>query len=406
MPSAVSSSASPIVEIELLSGGQTIALTPHNHFQSLQITERALGSFHGFVTLFDPEFEALEDVFLQAGSDRFMRIRWSWDELGLNAANVPTITGFIVKYTPVFEPHGVVLTAEILSGNLKDSMIDRRVRSFPEQTLISDMVQTIADERGWTAFIEPTVQQWPEPINSSGESDPKFIKTILRKKAKNAAGEGGYVCYFDIEDRFHFHTPGFAAEGPIRVKTYVVARDNSGEVVSFEPTDASFFAATLGAGKTLFRSSSSVDGAATLAEGDSETGIRDAGVRLDPTAEAVPDYGDGVMSVHDLHARHDVELETAAQARYDDMRKFVYPARMVVLGTHDVRTLDFVNVQYIKADGQPHYLSGQFRVMEVIHQLDMSGWRTVLDLARSGRDPSQGTVSRSGRGTLVPTPVT
>lgn len=405
MPSSVSSSAAPIVEIELLSGGQSISLTPHNHFQSLQLTERALGSFHGFITLFDPEYEVLEDIFLQAGGDRFMRIRWSWDELGLNAANVPTITGFIVKYTPVFEPHGVVLTAEILSGNLKDSMLDRRTRSFPAQTLISAMVQSIADERRWTAFIEPTTQQWPEPINSHGESDPKFIARTLRQKALNAAGEGGYMCYFDCEDRFHFHTPGFPADGSVRVKEYVVARDNSGEVVSFEPTDASFFAATLGAGKTLFRASSSVDGAATAKEGDPEVGVADAGVRLDPTAEAVPDYGDGVMSVHDFHARHDVELVTAAQARYDDMRKFVYPARLTVLGTHDVRTLDFVDVQYIKADGQPHYLSGQFRVMEVIHQVDMSGWKTILDLARSGRGPASGTVSRSGKGSLTPSPI-
>ena len=402
MPSAVSSNPSLVMEIELISGGTVVSLTPHNHFQSFQITERALGSFHCFITLFDPDYEELEELFLQAGSDRFLRIRWNWAELGLSAANVPTITGFIVKYTPTFEVNGVVLTLEVLSGNLKDAMIDRRTRSFPAQTLISNMVQRIADDRGWSAFIEPTVQQWPEPINSSGESDLKFIAHMLRPKAVNTNGESGYLCYFDCEDNFHFHTPSFPAAGAIRTKEYIFARDNAGEVVSFEPTDASFFAAQLGAGKSLFRASNSQAAAPTAVEASVEGGVLNQGTRLDPDASSIPDYGEGIMSVHDFQARHDEELEAATRSRYDDMRKFFYPARMVVLGTHDVRTLDFVNVQYIKANGQPHYLSGQFRVMEVIHQVDQGGWKTSLDLARSGVDPRAGTVTKGATATLTP----
>lgn len=401
MPSQVSSNVAPVVQIELISGSTVIPILTHHYFQSLEITERAVGSFHGVVQLFDPTYDFLEGLVLAAGSDRFIRLRWGWDELGLSAANVPTVTGFIVKYTPEFMPHGIQLTIELISGNAKTSMLDRLVRSFPEQTRVSDIVQAIADERGWTAFIEGTDKPWPEPLSSAGESDVAFIKALV-SKALSPSGEGGYVFYFDVQDRLHFHTTSFAAEGSVRSKQYIVARDNAGEVLSFAPSDSSFFAAMLGAGKSVFRATTSTEAAAIASEATVETGLNNSGTRIDPSASAWPDFGSGIQSFINFVTRHKDELDANARARYEEMRRITYPAKMETIGTHDLRVLDFVDVQYIKPDGQPHYLSGQFRVLSLKHRVDAQGWRTEFDLARSGRDPGAGTVPLSGASTLQP----
>lgn len=392
------------VEIDFITGGRSIRIPSQNFFQALDVEAVSDGAWTGTLTLYDKDGEFLEDLLIGAGIDRYVRVRFNWQDDGLDRA--PIYQGLVAVPQHVFLPDGIILNLELTAQPVIEAVADRRPRAFREGLTISEMVRAIASDRGWavtdyfgTPTIEDTVDPMTEPFSAVGESDVAFIKNQLRKQAVNADGVGGYRFYFDPQGACHFHTDNFIRP---RVKRYVYSRASDGEIIMFSPSETSYLAQIGGAGNAQFRSAASLPGSQVAKESSVESGLADGGQNVEATSTAVPDIGDGVSAILNITARDVEELERVANDRRTRMSQMHITAEMDVLGTHDVRVMDYVEVLYLKGNGRPHYLSGRYKITKHRHRVDNTGWRTTFSLSREGVLPQPGTVSRTGVRTVNP----
>ena len=378
------------IEMTLFSGGTAVPLRSDQFFQSLEIEEVSGGSWIGTLVLFDREGDFLESLVIAAGLDRYLKLRFGRGDA------FPTepleYEGGIVTYEPTFEPHGITLTIELVARPVLPSMADKKIRSFESGLLVSEMVEQIADDRGWEAFIEPTNEGVAEPFSSTGESDLQFISEQLRPQAVNAAGEGGYVFFFDEKNQMHFRTPDYLSP---EVHAFTYARAIAGDVISFAPADVSLFGKLMGGGNTSFGGAGSLLGSSTQRTSSVVGGVGSGGSPVQSDSGAKADYGTGTHAYVDLATRDPAELARLAQARFDEFRRYEYQGVLQVHGTHRVRMTDYVQIDYVKSDGRLHYLSGRFQVFRRKHTVDTSEWVTEYEVLRSGIANVEGTVSVS-----------
>lgn len=370
-------------EMALTSGGVTTPIRADQFLQNIEMEVVSAGGWRATITLFDPQGDFLENLVIAAGRDR--EFTFSFGRGPRYPEDNREFTGFIAFYKPQFEPNGVTLQLDLVPRNVADAVLDRQLRGFQEGQRISDIVEQIAAARGWNVLIngrstiEPTVDVMKEPFASNGESDFQFVYRMLRPQARNASGEGGYLCYVDGQDVVHFHTPNYL--GPVS-HTLRYLRDGSGDVISFSPSDASIFGALMGGGNSVFGGISSFDGAATEVASSTTEGVDGQGSPVESDGGSRLDLGAGVHAYFDISTRDPEELKRLAQDRYDTFRRQSFQADLEIVGTHRLQPLDFANVEYIKNDGRAHYLSGRFQVYKVIHTVNNGEWTTAYETAR------------------------
>lgn len=402
---APNSNASPIASIEIEADGRVTNIVANDFLQAIEIEASTNSAWTGQIRLYDRGGDRLEDVTIGSGSLPTVRFRFNWQEFGLQ--NAPLFEGIVQKPSFVWLPDGILITWEIMARQALLPVLDRKTRSFEEGALISDIVRQIAADRGWPTTdergnptIEDTATSIDHPFNTSDESDVKFIQQQLREQAVNADGVGGYAFYFDTIGAVHFHTANFTRP---RVKRYVFGRDGGGEVIQFSPANTGVFAAILGAGKSVVRSTSSLDATQTATDGGVSDGLDGEGDVIAADAIAVPDLGNGVAASMNINARDSAEMLRLAKDRRERASRLQYTADLDVSGTHDVLLFDYINVQYIRRNGQPHFLSGNFLVQKIKHRYDNSGWVTTFGLTRAGLQPNVGgTVARQPAKTITP----
>lgn len=395
------------VEIDFITGGRQIRVPAQDYFQALDFEVPDEGAWKGTLTLYDKDSAFLEDLLIGAGVDRNVRVRFNWTELGLR--NAPLFTGFILTPQHAFLPDGIILNLELTATVVGTAAADKRTRSFREGMRVSEIVRAIARDRGWNTVdfagkptIEDTVGELSEPFSTVDESDLRFIREQLLKHAINADGDADYRFYVDQTNAVHFHTYDFLAP---RTKQFDFARGGDGEVLLFAPSETSYLAQIGGGGNAKFRSSSSLDGSEIAQEGTVRAGVEGDGDRVDSTSTSVRDLGDGVSSIQPITARDLEELQRVARTRRAAFSKYHISADMDVLGSHDLRTLDYVDFRYLKRTGGEHYLSGKYQIRKLRHRLDNTGWRTTYALSRSGIQPQQGTLTRTSSRTTNPQPI-
>lgn len=379
-----------VMELEIDSGNRTFQIPAQEFVQSFEIESSTKSAYSGSITLFD-EGDTLENLFIVSGLNRRVRFRWNWSDLGL--ANAPLFVGSILRYTPTFMPQGIQFVLEIVPSSLLSTVVDKRVRSFPAGTIISDIVRQIADERGWpttdvrgSPTIEATGLSIDQPFSTTDESDVAFINNQLRKQAVNAAGVGGYNFYFDTFGAVHFHTKSFL---PTKLKRYLFGRDSGGEVISFTPTDTSLLAMTAGGGNALFRGQSSINAAPVAKDATSTGGLEEQPEVVEESSTAVPDYGETLHAAVNIMTRDADELDRLAKDRRERARDLYFMAELQVVGTHDVELFDYTQIDYIRRNGQPHYMSGRFRTIKIQHSYSSGGWITTFGASRDGLPPNQ-----------------
>lgn len=393
-----------VVDLELEVGGRSVRIPAHEFVESFDIESSITAAYSGTITLFDSG-DTLENLFLVGGLDRKVRLRWHWSDVGIEKS--PPFVGTIIRYTPTFMPQGIQFVLEIVPGSLLEAVTNIRVQSFAEGMLISDIVQQIADERGWITTdergnptIEPVGISINQPFSITDESVVKFIDKTLRPQAVNQAGVGGYTFYFDTFGAMHFHTRGFI---PPRQKSYLFARDSAGEVMLFTPTDTNALALIAGAGNTTFRGQSSLDAAPAVKDATIATGLEDQPEVVDESATAVMDYGQNIQAIVNLFGRDALELDRLAKDVRERAKRLFFKAEMQVIGTHDVQLFDMVDVTYLRKNGQPHYLSGRFNVTKIQHSYSSGGWLTTFGMYRDGMQPEvKGTQTRQNVVTISP----
>lgn len=393
-----------VIDLEITSGTRTFKIPTQEFLQEFTIESSTTAAWAGSITLFD-EGDVLEDLFLIAGINRGVNLRWNWSDFGLEDA--PLLRGSILRYTPTFMPQGIQFVLEIIPALLLNTVLDKRIRAYPPGSLISDIVEQIANERGWptvdfrgNSTIEPTGLSVDQAFSTTDESDVKFISQQLLPQAVNAAGVGGYSFYFDTYGAVHFHTKAFL---PPKMKRYTFARDIAGEVLAFTPSDTSALAMLAGGGNLVVRSQSSLDAAQTAKDGTVDGGLEGDPEIVEETSTAVVDYGDTLHSSINVMTRDAEELSRVAKFQRERAKDYFFLAELQAIGTHDTEPFDYLDVQYVRRNGQPHYMSGRFRTLKVQHSVSTAGWNTTFGLSRDGLQPQgEGTINRNNVVTIAP----
>jgi hypothetical protein len=389
----------PAGNVTLLSAGQTIDLPFHEYLMDMDVEVVSKSSWTGRLKLFDHQGDRLEQIIIAAGHDRDIDVQWGWADPTNNFQR--QFHGSVMGYALEFMPHGSVVNFEVVSRSAFSQVIDRRIRSFQEGQRVSDIVREIAQSRGWTVQIEDSVGFIEQPFNSKGESDLNFILEQLLPHAVSEQGSD-FLCYFDEADVFHFHSPFFGT--PVQ-HSYNFTRDASGDVIMFSPQDNQLFGALFGGGNSLYSSPTSLQGGQAEQQTAQGAGLNGQGAPAAVDASAQVDLGAGVHSYNNIVARDPAEVERLTRARYAEYRRKAFKANLRVHGTHRVRVSDYVNVDFTKTDGTPHYLSGNFLVLRVKHTVGVGlGWTTEFEMQREGIEALPGTVPLAVTQTVSPQP--
>ena len=447
---------------------QDIQIPAHEYLQSLSVEMLTGGAWSGALTLFDPNTGYLENLILAAGTSRDIIFRWGYttDEDGndIPISKLRAFRGHIVKYEPTFAQEGTTLVLQMVHAGFVDAVInnaDDKVRSWPGEMSASDIVLDIARRRGWQEFqvdasgslsisiinrrtVEPTDGPIGEAVTmKKGMDDATFIRQVLIPLARNADNVGGYLFgvaphHYGEGSVVYFQTPNYLgtsatpaataavskAKLPIQ-KTYTVARDQMGEVISFAPSDDKFFASVLGSGNVTYVGLDSFKGSQEIITVSEIDGVPGSKRSIHQDAEYTTEIGSEKIRATYLSARTAKELERMAAAKYDRLRDHQYKADLEVLGTHDIRVFGHIEVNYFRfaetligtdevvpvtAFGRPtttaqriartqrplvkHYLSGVYRVDSVAHEVSTSGWTTRAELFRTGHGDAEGAVEQ------------
>lgn len=375
-----------VAEMDIILPGRTISIPVQQFVQDFQFETNVRQAFTGSITLFD-EGDTLENLLLVGGQYRQVRMRWNWESQGL--LNAPNIYAAILTYTPTFNTEGITFSFDLIPSAAAAANLAKRSLAFPEGTKISDIARQIANDRGWKTTdkrgrntIEETQAPLSQPFNSTDESDLKFLNSLI-PFATNLGGNSGYRMFFDLYNVFHFHTAALFSE-TASVKSYVFGKDGSGEVISFAPSDTSTLAFIAGAGNSVYRSQSSLDGTQTAKAGTTDGGLDREPDPIEASSASVPDHGNETHSVLNIVSRDSTELANRAKFYRDRALNAMVVAELQVVGTHDLDVFDYCDVQYIRRNGQPHYMSGKYQVNGITHNYNNGAWTTTFALTRHG----------------------
>lgn len=396
MPSnPVDSHSNIIADLTLLVGGVAYDIPAHEFVQSLEVDSAADGAWLARLVLMDAR-EELEDLLVAAGQKGKLLFRWGWDGPGGIEA-LPLYTSSVFSYRPTFTPQGAQYELSLLPDLHIASILDRRVRGWPEGTELSSIVRAIAKARGYSTkddrgreTVQATKTLLPDALSQMGETDIKFMRDYVVPYAVDEQGRGGFQVFVDRGNALHFHNDYFV---PTELAArYVAYRDVMGEVIEFSPDNAAIFASMVGAGSTVYQGADSDGGvrAEVLTDlykgvpGVANTVLEDAGSRVD--------LGKKTHARVSFYERDPVLFAARVASQYAMMSRLAYTARLVVRGTHAVQAGDYVAVDYFRRNGTKHYLSGNFLVKKVLHHWSCSGWTTDFDLVRDGLSDVTGTV--------------
>jgi hypothetical protein len=429
-PQPQTDSYAPLVRdlmIKMPSETVFLRLPTYNCYRGLTL-EVGAGAAHGTLELFfdstastdvlrqeDPEFEDSQGRTLASMADAMympvntlFKTRWHWDRDGNYPARAITYTLSVTKVLPTFTPNGVGLTLEVTQAvldtdgvptiALQAMILNKDDNTMPRKWAAgkkaSEIVAEIATYMKWVApVIETSEGTLDEMAIPADQTYMTFIRDTLLPRTVNSRKER-YVFYFDTSNVLHFHSARNASPGVLR-RAYRMFRDQKGEVISFDPADATLFTSLAGS-QSVMESFDSTTGTATHRVADASTGVDGAGVGRTVTGEEgyIPKVesqkADGTRvakptAVVPVRGRNDAESASLASTIHAALREVNYEATLVVRGTHKVHVLDFIQFEYYQSavtTVQPHYMSGIFQVLGMTHNVDEGGWTTTFKVFR------------------------
>lgn len=394
-------------------GNATVVELPsHRYFQSGQVQFTDSVGWVATLVLFDPSGGGLEDVLLASGRDRYLRFWWGFEEDTIDAQPI-RYRGAIVKIQPAFSTEGTTLTLELTTAELADDALNKTTKAVEPGRIFSveegdkpGVVQEIAAEQKWK-FSAETVQDvlstFTEGRTSDGnETAVSFISRLAKEVVTDK--DRNLEVFFDRAGLFHCHDRSY---WKIESPHYVFARSGFGSVISFEPSDTSFFTMIKGSGNTTFTGFLSAAGE-RLEKLATQAGLDGALQVLLPDGKYVTDHGEGKHSRIYMTARNQAILEAKVKNLHAELANFTYTATMVVVGTHRLQKGGHVEVTYLKPDSTPHYLSGIFFITRVQQDFGVdTGWTTTVELSRQGRgvDANAVALNVTATETIETTPV-
>lgn len=369
--------------VEILINGVPIDVS--SYFQELTFTEHTVGSGEGQLQLFDRDWDVLEAFLYDAGANAPVDFRFGFE------GRVPDFWFRLLVgiYTPTFRTNqGTILDIELFdSGALLNASVSED-KGYPldQYPRISDIVAEIAERNGWVPVIEKT-KPHTRPFTQDGIPDTQFMLHELLEKARNEQGAGGYHCFIYRNKELHFHTATYQNRQEANVyAVYNVGRDWDGEVLEFSPDDQQVAAAAMGGRDTNFEIMDPKKRRFTVVRkraGQSEQAIVGGG-KVDPFRYFGNRNKNNVINRWITRPfENPDELETYASHRTAKFQQGQFGATLNIMGDPYIRPLQFVTVNVIKSDGQPHARwSGNFFINEITHNITAGRFTTSLDLTR------------------------
>jgi len=400
LPKNITDSHSPFVAEFIFNNGSRGAknILPQQYLQSMELTLKGDSGWTGKVVFFDEHGGALENLVLTSGEERTLQFRFGWDNTG-GIAKQPQWIGKIIRYVPVFTAEGVELTFEMVDKVIGTTVATKEVRKFKENMTASDIFKEIANARGWATQDEfgPTVEDCEykitTPMSTDNESDIRFIREQLIPLTNNQDGKG-FQFYVDRDNIAHFHSRDFLLVTGSRSRhiaaDYLCSKDAMGEVISFAPSDNLFESILQGGGEAEVSGVDSLKGTLVKKTSRANQGPDNVKLTLKNDAQFTPEKPKGTHYRGNVVCRTPEELETKFKSQWTLLQQSTFKADLAVRGTHAVRLYDYVNVRYLKRDGQQHYMSGVFLTNGVQHTIDSGGWKTDFKLIREGTKQTQG----------------
>lgn len=385
-------------------------------FESLHMTVTSRGAWTGQLVLFDRTSDFLLSLLSTEGFGRLVQIQWGWDD-GRGIDIYPTYFGQWVSFLPEVTAEGMHLTFELASLIMPDQAVKKVNRRFHVGAQISEIVRFIAEEREWESvdrFGRDTIQVTPnarltEPlIQDMRETDFQFIIDRLLPRAAPESG-GPFYFFVDPYNIVHFHQAHFLPEQQ-RVR-YFFGQDAMGSVIEFAPSDLRWVMSVLGAGTAEFRGVDSLTGQ-KLRLGSTDLGglpdlresVEAGGENLTPVFPEAASENPPISAVRSVVARTEADFIQKVRALYAKLRRLAYQASLTVRGTHAVLPVETIRVVYLPASGDTlHFLSGNFTVVRVEHDVGAGGWQTRMEMVRVGVSPTPAT-SPIGNSDKIPSP--
>lgn len=337
------------------------------------------------LTFTDPRVDAKEDVILRGKDDVTLQFGWRGQ-----AAALPVTTpkaSRILSYKTKLELNASKIK---VYGSDRSTLIneDVKCRAFSNMR-ISEMVEQIASENGFSPFVDKTDQVLT--LRQIWLSDIQFIKFILLPRARAETGRAEYEFYIRDGTELHFRNADYAAN--IR-KKYVYG-NSTGSVLDFNCDFNGPAAAHLGGGK-LTATGFDISNKKLISVNVSAENTPEKEVLGAKTPQSQASIG----RMFALPFRTQGEVQDWASHRYYTASKLNNSAVLKLIGDPEVRAGDIIDFEYYKPfTGEPHQASGRYKVQKLLHEMSFgkdsgSGFTTTLLLVRrdmkKGDQPSVG----------------
>ncbi|WJZ23502.1 baseplate protein [Listeria phage LIS04] len=325
-----------------------------NFLQSLQLTRRAesIGEFEiVMVDLQDLDLEAKLIQAIQSPELNPISFQYGW---GLSPGKMSTwYKGTLISYNAQFLPNlGLTLTLRGIVSEKFGLEITKTYRGMR----ISDIVQQIADDEGWTMTKIDETEEFSEEreFHQQNQTSIEFIRQTLVPEANKeefpvrffhstTAGEG-MTCSFVKTD----------PQNPTVTSSefnFMLNSGNFGNVISFSPN---YEGAQLAALNTQigFVDRETNDMVVYQNQGSNIAGSDKLLPQNIPYGATTPDMMGSILQNH-----------------WYGKNIGGYDATLVIVGDPDVIPLDYINIIPIRPDGKMHHTGGIYQVIEVVDNI-------------------------------------
>jgi hypothetical protein len=349
--------------------------------------------------LFDAAWDFLESAILPRRNNVRWRFGWVTNTFNQGTVDSGLRDGIVIYYQPSFTYQGNRLTIEVADvGNFRDNAVYTRffnaegkpvagISKEPEPARISDVVRFLAEEMGLSHNIEETGGKF-SPIQQRAETNSSFIERVLLPRAR-AEFSGRKDFTFSIDGAvLTFRPPGVKVQ-----RRFFYGRDIMGTMLAFKPRidknqiwNGSYSNNTTVGFDPLSKKSliSEIDTNVQGKQDKKRIQFSESGFIAPRSAKStagrlyVTPYDDAVL------------IQEFARYKHEIVTWKVFQADAIIIGDPSVLVDDWVDIILLTNQGDVHYTSGVYQVLEVVHKIRRGSFTTDLRLSRLGHSLSGG----------------
>ncbi|MFN3925183.1 MAG: hypothetical protein ACK4K6_16295 [Pseudarthrobacter sp.] len=224
------------------------------------------------------------------------------------------------------------------------------------------------------------------PLTYTPDTDLfQFIRDAVVPSLNVASSERNtgesYQLYMD-GDILHFHQPAWRGNPDNAINRMgslveLVVRQPDGPVLDLRVRSEMFTAMTAGIANSIETSWNLLSGTPDAAE----TTVADRGTTVPTAADAlVPSLP--TLPYLPIRANSVEERDAKARLYYERLKRGVINIALVLKGRPDLKFLDQFRLTYLRSDGTPHYISGIYSILSLMHTINDQGWTTHVEAYR------------------------